>query len=80
MSKFDVVGWSHKYREVLDDFGLVEFGMDSDELEHPAHIVDKVMDALRHHDLIVQKIQLGLPAVQSRSLRNFETISEVVRS
>ena len=75
-----VVGWSHKYREVLDDFGLVDFGMDSAELEHPSVIVEKVVEALRSHDEISTKIQAALPGVQARSLRNFETISAVIRS
>ena len=75
-----VVGWSHKYREVLDDFGLIEFGMDSSELETPQNIVAKVADALQNHDAIAHQITEHLPAVRDRSMRNFETIAAVVRS
>lgn len=73
-----VVGWSHKYREVLDDFGLVEFGIDSAALQNPDSIVSKVVEANMHHDLIAEKIALSLPQVQARSMRNFETIAAVV--
>lgn len=75
-----VVGWSHKYREVLDDFGLIEFGMDSSELESPQNIVAKVASALQNHDTIAHQITEHLPAVRDRSIRNFETIAAVVRS
>lgn len=73
-----VVGWSHKYREVLDDFGLIDFGMDSAELTNPHTIVAKVSTAMAHHGALKQQIADALPAVQVRSRRNFETIASVV--
>jgi colanic acid/amylovoran biosynthesis protein len=75
-----VVGWSHKYREVLDDFGLVEFGMDSSELESPQNIVGKVVDAHSRRDALARQIAEQLPKVQERSLRNFTTIASVVQA
>lgn len=75
-----VVGWSHKYREVLDDFGLVEFGMDSSELESPQNIVGKVVDAHSRRDELARQIAEQLPKVQERSLRNFTTIASVVKA
>lgn len=73
-----VVGWSHKYREVLDDFGLIDFGMDSAELANPVAIVSKVSTAMDNHDALARQIADALPAVQVRSRRNFETIASVV--
>jgi polysaccharide pyruvyl transferase WcaK-like protein len=75
-----VVGWSHKYREVLDDFGLVEFGMDSTELESPQNIVNKVLDARGRKEEIARQIAARLPDVQERSRRNFAAIASVVRA
>lgn len=74
-----VVGWSHKYREVLADFGLVEFGMDSNALDTPDVIVDKVVDALERRETFVQRIHDSLPAVRDRSARNFSVISSAAR-
>lgn len=74
-----VVGWSHKYREVLDDFGLADFGMDSAELSHPQRIVQKVQFALQNCDVISSQIEKALPAVREKSARNFEVIAQVVR-
>ena len=73
-----VVGWSHKYREVLQDFDLVDFGMDSAELAHPERIVEKVQFALRNAGLLSQQIASALPAVREKSARNFSVIAEVV--
>ena len=70
-----VVGWSHKYREVLSDFGLVEFGMDSDALDNPGTIGDLVDEALANRDTYVRRIASALPAVRERSARNFTVIS-----
>ncbi len=73
-----VVGWSHKYREVLDDFGLSDFGMDSAELREPRGIVQKVSYALAHSQEIREQIQKALPAVKEKSARNFSVIAHVV--
>ena len=75
-----VVGWSHKYREVLDDFGLTDFGMDSAELSRPERIVQKVLFALQNCDDISSQIEKALPAVREKSARNFAVIAQVVRS
>lgn len=74
-----VVGWSHKYREVLDDFGLVDFGMDSSVLSTPDVVVDKVVGALASRDQIRSQIFDALPAVKTRSFKNFEVIAAAVK-
>ncbi len=73
-----VVGWSHKYREVLADFGLVEFGFDSTALANPGEIVERVVDAARNRDGYSARISAALPAVRERSARNFEVIAGVM--
>lgn len=73
-----VVGWSHKYKEVLDDFGLTEFGCDSSELSEPAKLMAKIEDALSRRDEIAEQIARCLPTVQEQSERNFSVIAEAV--
>lgn len=75
-----VVGWSHKYREVLDDFALVEFGMDSHVLKTPEVVVAKVVDALHNCDAYSQQIRHSLPEVRQRSAKNFEVIAGAMKS
>lgn len=73
-----VVGWSHKYKEVLDDFGLAEFGMDSTELSHPESIVAKVQFAIENREALSAQISRALPAVRAKSARNFDIIAQAV--
>ena len=74
-----VVGWSHKYKEVLDDFGLSSLGLDSSALNHPSEIADVVVRVLSTRDELSQQITAALPAVKVRSLRNFSAIAEAAR-
>ena len=73
-----VVGWSHKYREVLADFGLVEFGFDSSALAAPAAIIERVVDASQKRGEYSARIAAALPAVRERSARNFDVIAGVM--
>lgn len=73
-----VVGWSHKYKEVLDDFGLASLGLDSSALNTPSEIADIVAEVLASKDDISRQISATLPAVKIRSLRNFSAIAEAV--
>lgn len=73
-----VVGWSHKYREVLDDFGLVRLGMDSTALGDPEEIVREIVTVLGEREMIAAAISAALPAVKARSERNFEVIASVM--
>ena len=75
-----VVGWSHKYREVLDDFGLVDYGMDSSTLSHPEEIVEKVMQCVANSQQIATQISVALPAVREKSELNFSVIAKAARS
>jgi colanic acid/amylovoran biosynthesis protein len=73
-----VVGWSHKYREVLDEFGLARFGVDHRALADPQSIVDLANEALADSDRIRDGIQVVLPAVRQRSLDNFVAMEQVL--
>ena len=74
-----VVGWSHKYKEVLDDFGLSSLGLDSSALNNPSETADVVGRVLSTRDELSQQITAALPAVKVRSLRNFSAIAEAAR-
>lgn len=75
-----VVGWSHKYREVLDDFGLTEFGMDSSVLSSPADLVAQVQRCIEDKSRIETQIREALPAVKERSALNFSIIAGAAKS
>ena len=73
-----VVGWSHKYREVLSDFGLEDFGFDAQCLDDPAIVTHKVVQALHERETIIDRIHSSLPVVKERSARNFSVIADVM--
>ena len=73
-----VVGWSHKYKEVLSDFGLEDFGFDTTCLNDSSIVTAKVQEALQHRDDIIGQIRAGLPVVRERSARNFSVIANVM--
>ncbi len=75
-----VVGWSHKYREVLDDFGLADYGMDSMKLSTPNEIVEKVAHSVANDAEISKQISVALPAVKEKSALNFSIIAQVART
>ena len=74
-----VVGWSHKYKEVLEDFGLSSLGLDSSALNNPSETAGVVARVLSERDELSQQITAALPAVKVRSLRNFSAIAEAAR-
>jgi polysaccharide pyruvyl transferase WcaK-like protein len=73
-----VLGWSHKYREVLDLFGASEYGLDAMALSDTTRVVDLVTDALNRHDELSEQIKHSLPAVIQQSEENFRIIASVL--
>lgn len=74
-----VIGWSHKYQEVLDLFGLSEWAFGSD-----AFSADKVtaeLERLRDRDAEVRTaITSALPDVKALSLSQADLIAEIARA
>ena len=74
-----VLGWSHKYREVLADFGLTDYGTDVSALAAPERVVEMVAQCLASHDDLSRQIAQALPAVRAKSERNFGVIDSAAR-
>lgn len=72
-----VVGWSHKYAEVLEPFGLEGQTTDYSNLS-----ADELLEAfdrtLLNAGSIRSAIAAALPSVQSRSMENYEAIAGLV--
>jgi polysaccharide pyruvyl transferase WcaK-like protein len=75
-----VIGWSHKYLEVLDDFGLAEFGMDASKLGMPTDVVEKIKDAFDNLNDIQNQINSALSSVIKKSSLNFSVIAKAIES
>lgn len=71
-----LIGWSHKYYEVLEMFELGKFAIDYKDLsfEKLVENFEILQDDVPH---IKQKIQTHLPDVINSSLRNVDMVAEV---
>jgi polysaccharide pyruvyl transferase WcaK-like protein len=74
-----VLGWSHKYREVLELFGASEYGLDAMALSDTSRVVGMVNGALDIHDVLEKQMKAALPDVMSQSEENFRIIASVLR-
>jgi colanic acid/amylovoran biosynthesis protein len=74
-----VVGWSHKYGEVLRDFGLDDWAMAYDELE-PDLLVARCLSLLAERASLRRQVVDRLPAVIERSHHNFEIVARSIAS
>jgi colanic acid/amylovoran biosynthesis protein len=68
-----VVGWSHKYAEVLDEFGLQEWAVDYSHLDG-ATMTARTGQLLAGADAVRDAIRVGLPDVVASARRNLEAI------
>lgn len=72
-----VVGWSHKYAEVVAEFGLSEYVLSYEQLSDSGLV--SMIDRLRSNSgEVKQAVHDGLPAAITSSLRNFEAIRHVL--
>ncbi len=72
-----LIGWSHKYKEVLDMFGLGEYAADFSSLELET-LKEKFNAFMADNDAIRGKIKENLPEVLESSRDNIRYISEVI--
>lgn len=73
-----VTGWSHKYTEVLRQFGLEEWQIPYEDLTLKT-LSTGVHDLLARREQVSAAILQGLPAVQATSMRNFDALRDVLR-
>lgn len=72
-----LVGWSHKYKEVLDMFGLGAYAVDYSKLETGV-LYEKIDSLIAQSDSIRAQIAAKLPEVKKSSLDNIVLISREI--
>lgn len=72
-----LVGWSHKYAEVMEQFGLGEYAADYSSLS-PQGLRESFAHFEKHQEEIRRKIQEHLPAVQESSRKNIRHIIKIL--
>lgn len=71
-----VIGWSHKYREVLDMFGLAEWAMSHDSYSD-ATFQERFGELLAQKESVREQLAEHLPTVKADALRQVDIILEV---
>jgi len=73
-----LVGWSHKYKEVLDMFSLGENAIDYKQLSLEKLVTEfKIFEARRKE--IYKKIKKNLPVIEKSSWKNIEIIKKALK-
>ncbi|WP_375000328.1 polysaccharide pyruvyl transferase family protein [Aeromicrobium sp. CTD01-1L150] len=73
-----VIGWSHKYREVLEMFEVEEWAFGSDQLT-PAYLADRFSELEEQRDEVKAKLDENLPKVKATSRAQADLIAQIVR-
>ncbi|MCK4817784.1 polysaccharide pyruvyl transferase family protein, partial [bacterium] len=68
-----VFGWSHKYHEVLKDFGLEEYALDYSALTEEL-IWKKFKELENKADIVRDKINKNLPSVKNRAFEFYDEL------
>jgi len=74
-----VIGWSHKYEEVLEMFDAAEWAFGHDKLE-TAYLLERFEALVAAEDQVRATLESHLPAVKQRSLAQADLIADLVRS
>ncbi len=72
-----VVGWSHKYREVMAEFGQERFVVSFEGFE-VEQLIDLGLEAARNKQQIVAQISAQLPSVKEASAVSFEELAKAI--
>jgi colanic acid/amylovoran biosynthesis protein len=72
-----VIGWSHKYREVLEMFELEEWAFGQNKLS-TQHLKAEFERLVNDSEVVKQKLHKHLPEVKAKSLKQVEVIKRVI--
>jgi len=73
-----VVGWSHKYREVLEMFELEEWAMEQNDFSVDT-LEERLKQLINDEELVRRKLKQHLPEVKAKSRVQVDVINEVVK-
>ncbi len=72
-----LIGWSHKYKEVLDMFGLGAWSVDYSEMV-PKIMMEKFSGLIERRDEIAETIEKNWPSVLDSSHKNIRAFKETL--
>jgi colanic acid/amylovoran biosynthesis protein len=72
-----VIGWSHKYQEVLEMFGAEQWALPHNEAELGT-LIERFEQLAHEQERVAAQLQAKLPSVRSRSLEQADLIAAIV--
>lgn len=72
-----VIGWSHKYKEVLEMFELEDWAFGHDKLE-TAYLQQRFEELVAAKDDVTAKLEKNLPTVKRRSVAQADLIAHII--
>ncbi|MBO1750953.1 polysaccharide pyruvyl transferase family protein [Actinotalea sp. BY-33] len=74
-----VIGWSHKYREVLDMFGLAEWAVGHDAYTDEL-FAERIGLLIDQEEQVRSQLEASLPQVKAKALRQIDVIEDVANA
>src|SRR5690606_10814811 len=74
-----VIGWSHKYAEVLAPFGLADYAMAYADLESGSAVLRRTTALLRDAGAVSGAVAENLPDVVASARANLDALAAAVR-
>jgi polysaccharide pyruvyl transferase WcaK-like protein len=74
-----VIGWSHKYREVLEMFEVEEWAFGSDQLSAD-YLLQRFDELAAQRDDVKARLDANLPTVKATSRAQADLIADLVRA
>jgi len=72
------IAYSHKMHGIIGEMlGLEDYIIDLEDLNHEI-LIEKVMEAWKNSERIVEHLKKTIPRVKERALKNGEALKEVI--
>lgn len=72
-----VIGWGHKYAEVLAQFEAEQYAFDRANLREPARVTSSLRDVWMNRDAVRENLATHLPKVRESAQQNFAVLREI---
>jgi len=72
-----VLGWSHKYVELMRSVDMEDLVLDYDQLE-PAYLLDRIDTAWKRRQKLRSRLEARLPAIEDEAGRVFDMVAKLI--
>lgn len=73
-----VIGWSHKYEELMQLVDLTDFIIDPVRKNEDREVIDVVSNAFRERDMITAKLRDNVPRIENEAVSIFQATATII--